>query len=165
MPYLYNERKYSREELFDLIERMFFNMQLIKKIVAEKKEEFNVFLSSNKLDAIGGGHSNVSDPTFQKVVNMINEIKYIELPHNAKDGEHIIYYPQKWIDNYNAVFIEYMDNQKVSRILYSRYAQQQTATKIIQNEKLQKNKYYNLITEVLNFAINVAIQQKLITVV
>lgn len=143
-------RKYSK-----LIERRFFQKEKIERAVWEAKND------SGSVKTGGGGHAFVSDPTANKALRNVVPLKSVDIEVGKNEVE-TIRDPEKWLQVIHATYRHY-EGGIVESLLKYRYAGE-TYQKTCMNLHISSTTYYQMITEVQQFALACACQVGLVRV-
>jgi len=145
-------RKYGK-----LIERRFFQEDKIRQAVFEVRNDSG----AGKTGGNGSGHAFVSDPTASAAIREISPLRAVEIEAGKNETE-TIKWPEKWLAVIEATYRHY-EGGIMEELLKYRYAgetYQWTCSKL----HISNSTYYQMITEVQQFALACACQIGLVKV-
>lgn len=145
-------RKYGK-----LIERRFFQYEKIKQAVWEARNDSG----GNKTGGNGSGHAFVSDPTANAAMKGASLLPAVEIEVGKNETE-TIKWPEKWLIVIEATYRRYKDGvvEKLLKCRYSGDPYQKTCMEL----HISTTTYYQIITEVQQFALACACQVGVVSV-
>lgn len=140
-------RKYNSK----LIERRFFQEDKIRRAVFEARYDSG----GGKTGGGGSGHAFVSDPTASAAMREVSPLRAIEIELGKNETE-TIKWPEKWLAVIEATYRRY-EGGIIEQLLKYRYAGE-PYQKTCMELHISSSTYYQMITEVQQFALACACQ-------
>lgn len=163
MPYIYERQTITQENLFKLVEKRFYQSKLIRKEITDKRAERESYIQATKFGGNSTGHAFISDPTCQKALDHIRPITSIILV-KSKYNEEVIKWPEIWLDVYDTTKREFAYDELTSTIMLDRYYNEKGKKETLKELNISHTIYYNAVNAIVNFGINVALQDGLIAI-
>lgn len=163
MPYIYERQAITQNNLFKLIEKRFYQAKLIRKEIRDKRQERETYIEATKFGECITGHAFVSDPTCQKALDHTRPITTIVLVH-SRHNEEVVKWPEIWLDVYDTTKREFVYDELTSTIMLDRYYNEKGKNDTLKELNISHTVYYNAVNAIVNFGINVALQDGLIAI-
>lgn len=139
----------------ELIEFVFYHEQDIKRAVFEKREDGCL----PKTGGGGSGHCCTSDKTAQQAIRNIMEVGSVVVAYGAatcgRRNSITIRHPEKWLKvaEYTR---EYFSGSVSGRIMAMRYRENKTRQEICSELKINKPRFFAMLSNICKFAEGVA---------
>lgn len=163
MPYIYERQTITQDNLFKLVEKRFYQAKLIRREITSYRKERKIYIAAINFEGGGTGHAFISDPTCQKALDHIRPITSIVLV-KSKHNEEVIKWPEIWLGVYDTTEREFAYNELTSTIMRDRYYHAKGKKETLKELNISHTIYYNTVNAIVNFGINVALQDGLIAI-
>ena len=139
----------------ELIEFVFYHEKEIKQAVFERREDGCL----PKTGGGGSGHCRVSDPTAQNAIRKALEVPAVIIEYGAKTcgrrNSITLRHPEKWLKVVQYTR-EYFTGTASGALFKMRYAECLTRQEICENLKINKPRYFAMLSNICKFAEGVA---------
>jgi len=141
----------ERKRAYKRIEWMFRHWRKLERAVLEARED------RPRNQNIGGGHGGyVSDPTASTAIRNITPIKFVEV------DDELVRQPERWLSLMEHVYSQCSDVEK--QVFHKRYFERVNPTRTAIDLYMAETTYFDLLNGIKSYAVEVALQDGLITI-